>query len=67
MKKLFLALLVVPFLAGCWWNKKADVIETTAASTHEESNLEKFEHLMGEAEEDDEYLDRPVNGEIQDK
>jgi uncharacterized protein YcfL len=31
MKKVMFAVLALPFLAGCFWNKKADVVETEMA------------------------------------
>lgn len=31
MKKVMFAVLALPFLAGCFWSKKADVVETEIA------------------------------------
>lgn len=31
MKKVIFAVLALPLLAGCFWNKKADVVETSSA------------------------------------
>ena len=30
MKKVMLTILALPLLAGCFWNKKADVVESNA-------------------------------------
>jgi hypothetical protein len=73
MKKFYLTLLAVPLLTGCWWNKKPDTLEnqmTTEEITADQPvalSAEEFETLVGEAEEDDEFLGRPVGGEVSEK
>ncbi|MBP7854530.1 hypothetical protein KAZ82_01175 [Candidatus Babeliales bacterium] len=72
MKKLFFTLITIPLLAGCWWNKKPDTVEATHqtfAEAHPKiaAKVNEFEHLMGEAELDDEYLSKSVNGELNEK
>ena len=37
MKKVLFALALVPFIAGCFWNKK-ETVETTAAEVMPDSN-----------------------------